>query len=488
MGQKLSPSSIEPNPRFIGREHEIARLREIAAQNESAIIVVHGRRRVGKTELIEQVFRERNLLKFEGIEGQDEAYQRRVFMRQLAQYAGDPAIASIEFGSWLEVFEYLSRFVSKGAWTLFFEELQWLSRYDETLVSELKYVWDNKFRRNKNLLLVLCGSAPSFMIGKVLKSKALHNRSMYELPLAEFSLAETREFFSPKRSQQEIMDAYLSVGGIPEYLKYLTRDSSVFLSMCRNSFVSGGFFSAERDRVFVSSLAKNKHYGEIVDFLANRRYATRGQIAAHLQIDPGGTLSTLLTDLELCGFIQHYTPFNMSDKAKLARYAIRDKYLQFYYKFVHPKRGDIAQGSFNRAPAEALSNNAWFTWLGYAFERYCRANHRKLAAVLGFSAVSYTSGVFYSRATDREDPGYQLDLVFKRNDRVLTLCEIKYLRGPAPRSTADEFERKLMRFPGWERQSIHKVLISAHGAEPALANTGYFDRILTLGEIFAMEA
>jgi len=360
--------------------------------------VVHGRRRVGKTELIEQVFRERNLLKFEGVEGQDEAYQRRVFMRQLAEYAGDVAIASIEFGSWLEVFEYLVRFVSNGTWTLFFGELQWLSCYKETLVAELKHVWDNKFRRDKNLLLVLCGSSPSFMIGKVLESKALHNRSMHELPLAEFSLAETREFFGAHRGQQEIMDAYLSVGGIPEYLKYLTHDSSVFLSLCRNSFVSGAFFSAERDRVFVSSLARNVHYGGIIDFLSQRRYTTRTEIAAHLKIDPGGNLSDLLTDLALCGFIQHYTPFNMSEKAKVMRYAIQDKYLQFYY-----------------------------------------------------------------------------------------LCEVKYLRGPAPRSTADEFERKLMRFPNWEHESIHKVLISAHGAEPALANMGYFDRILTLNDIFAME-
>jgi AAA+ ATPase superfamily predicted ATPase len=466
---------IKPNAAFIGRHYEIERLQALARQDKASIIVVHGRRRAGKTELIEQCFRQRHVLKFEGIEGHNEAWQRQQVMRQLAEYTGDVSLASLVCSSWLEVFEQIARYVASGVCTLFFEELQWLADYGERFVSELKHVWDNKFRHNDKLLLVLCGSSPSFMIGKVLHSNALYNRSMHELPLLPFSLAETRQFLGSRYGEQEVMDAYLSVGGIPEYLGYIRQDSSVFLSPCQHAFIRGGFFTTERDRVFVSSLASNAHYGKIVDFLSRRKFASRTKIAAHLKTDSGGSLSDLLTDLTLCGFVERFNPFNLAQTSKLARFAVRDPYLQFYYKFIGPKRSSIERGAFDRASASALASNT-----------YCRSQQQALAAVLGFGAVNFSAGPFYNRATDLQAPGYQIDLVFDRSDRVLTLCEIKYLRVPATVKVADEFEQKLALFPNTRNKSIHKVLISANGADKTLAASGYFDRIITLKDIFSM--
>jgi AAA+ ATPase superfamily predicted ATPase len=477
---------IKPNAAFIGRHYEIERLQTLAQQDKASIVVVHGRRRAGKTELIEQCFRQRRVLKFEGIEGHNEAWQRQQVMRQLAEYTGEVSLASLKYSSWLEVFEQIARYVATGVCTLFFEELQWLADYGERFVAELKHVWDNKFRHNDKLLIVLCGSSPSFMIGKVLHSNALYNRSMHELPLLPFSLAETRQFLGSRYGEQEVMDAYLTVGGIPEYLRYIRQDSSVFLSLCKHAFIRGGFFSTERDRVFVSSLARNAHYGKIVDFLSRRKFASRTQIAAHLKADSGGSLSDLLTDLTLCGFIERLNPFNLAQASKLARFAVRDPYLQFYYKFIGPKRSSIERGAFDRAPASALASNTYYTWLGYAFERYCRSQQQALAAVLGFGAVNFSAGPFYNRATDLQAPGYQIDLVFDRSDRVFTLCEIKYLRVPATVKVADEFEKKLALFPNVRNKSIHKVLISANGADKSLAASGYFDRIVTLEDIFSM--
>ena len=375
---------------------------------------------------------------------------------------------------------------SRGTWTLFFEEVQWLACYQEVFIAELKHAWDNQFRNNDRLIVVLCGSSPSFMVGKVLKSSALYNRSMHELPLAPFTLSETRQFLAGKFSHQEVMDAYLSVGGVPEYLKFLKQDSSVMLALCKSSFTSGGFFSTERDRVFVSSLAANKHYATIVETLSRRRFATRPQIAARLKIDAGGSLTSLLTDLELCGFIGRYVPFNLGANAKLARYVVRDQFLQFYYKFIAAKRGAIAQGAFDDHPESALSSDTYYIWLGFAFERYCRANAHKLAQSLGFGAVSFRAGAFYNRATEKEDSNYQIDLVFDRGDRVLSLCEIKYQRGAVTKKVIQEFETKLALFPNPGKRSIHKVLIAAQGADAAVTKSGYFDRILTLDDIFEM--
>jgi uncharacterized protein len=478
---------IKPNPAFIGRQYEIERLQALARQGKASIVVVHGRRRAGKTELIEQCFRQRRVLKFEGIEGHNEAWQRQRVLRQLAEYTGDISLASLICSSWLEVFEQIARYVARGVCTLFFEELQWLADYNERFVSEFKHVWDNKFRHNDKLLVVLCGSSPSFMIGKVLHSSALYNRSMHELPLLPFSLPETHQFLGPRYGDQEVMDAYLTVGGIPEYLRYIRQDSSVFLSLCQHAFTRGGFFSTERDRVFVSSLARNAHYGKIVDFLSRRKFASRMQIAGHLKSDSGGSLSDLLIDLALCGFVERFNPFNLAETSKLARFAVRDPYLQFYYKFIGPKRLSIERGAFNRSPAAALASHTYYTWLGYAFERYCRSQQQALAALLGFGAVSFSGGPFYNRATEHQAPGYQIDLVFDRSDRVFTLCEVKYLRVPATTKVAEEFEKKLALFPNPRNRSVHKVLISACGADKGLAASGYFDRIVTLQDIFEVK-
>ena len=208
----MKTMQIEENPTFIGRRYELERLRETGDCAEASILVVYGRRRVGKTELLEQAYRERNVLKFEGFEGQGQAEQIQAVLWQLAEYANDPLVRKLSLATWAEVFQVIGKYVSTGTWTLYLEELQWLANYDHKLIAELKFVWDNQLRRNRNLLLVLCGSSPSFMINSVLHSKALYNRSQHELRLRPFSLQETRSFLGGQRSVQEVMDAYLSVG------------------------------------------------------------------------------------------------------------------------------------------------------------------------------------------------------------------------------------------------------------------------------------
>ncbi len=284
----LYAKPIKPNTHFIGRQYEIDKLHQVQSLHEASILVVYGRRRIGKTELLEQFFRTRRIIKLEGIEGKPPKKQIESVLWQLSQYARDPYISKLKLKTWKEVFQFISKFIAKGKWTLYLEELQWLASYGNELITDLKYVWDNSLRYNKNLILVLCGSSPSFMLNHVLKSRALYNRSEHEIHLQEFDFPETKKFLGKKRSAREIMDAYLTVGGVPEYLKYVNRDSSVHLGLCRNSFTSGGFFSREYERIFTSSLAKNIHYKKIISFLSKKKFATRTDILRHLKIRSGG--------------------------------------------------------------------------------------------------------------------------------------------------------------------------------------------------------
>lgn len=226
---------------FLGRTAEQAKIKEFIARDDAGILVVYGRRRAGKTELIQHVFADRRLLKFEGIEGKDEAFQLAHVLRELGKYTKDSKIQHIPCSTWTEVFEVISSYVKRGACTLYFEELQWLANYRESFVSELKHAWDNHFRYNPKLKLILCGSSPSFFHSKVLRSKALYNRSMVELRVDRFSITEAKAFYKPVTAK-DLFDAYLTVGGIPVYLTEIKGRDSVYAKMAKASCVPGAFF------------------------------------------------------------------------------------------------------------------------------------------------------------------------------------------------------------------------------------------------------
>ncbi len=474
----MKPLTVRIKKNFVGRIFEIALLKKISSIKEASIIIMYGRRRVGKTELLEQTFRTRKLLKFEGIEGLSQENQLKNIMSQLSFYVQDPLLAKVNIGSWREFFQLLSTYVKKGSWTVYLEELQWLANYKNTLIAELKYVWDNFFRHNPNFILILCGSAPSFMLDHVIHSKALYNRSQHEIHLKEFTLAETKEFLK-NRSPREVFNAYLSVGGVPEYLKAISRDSSILLGLCKASFTSGRFFSREFEKIFTSSLSQNKHYREIIEILSTCKFATRKQLAEQLATSSGGNFSAVLLDLEKSGFIENYHPFNLTENTILTRYCIQDSYLQFYFKFIKPLKKNIESGAYNLNPKNALKVDIYIKWLGFAFERFCRKYHFVIARILQFAGVQYQAGSFFSRATDKDNPGYQIDLIFDRDDNVYTICEIKYFQKKVDTSVIAEFEKKLSLFQNKSNKTIHKVLICNEGADDALIKRGYFDDIIT---------
>lgn len=479
----LKTLQVIENNNFIGRWDERERLREIDHYPSAAILVMYGRRRVGKTELIEQVYAKRHIIKIEGIEGKTEAEQRAHVLLQISRVTQDPTYAKLHCDTWTEIFELLANLLKKDIWTLYFEEVQWLANYRSDFIAELKYVWDNALRHNPKLLLILCGSSPSFMINEVMHSKALYNRSQFEMHLEPLPLVDAQKMLSA-RSKREIMDAYLTLGGIPEYLKRVNQSSSVFLGICNNAFKKNGLLSTEYQRIFISSMADSTHYQAVIEFLSRIHFATRLEIAKHIGIKPGGTLTSLLDDLRLCGFIEEYTSYHLPNSKLLVRYAIADNYLMFYFNFIKPIEKEIAAGKFNHEPTQAIKQDTYYKWLGYSFERFCRKNAFMIAKLLGFSGVQFKSGAYFSKKINEINSNFQIDLVFDRADHVLTICEIKYLQKKVDVGVIEEFERKIELLPNAGKRTIHKVLIAANGATDNLINRHYFDRIITLNDFF----
>lgn len=472
------------NTKFVGRENELNYIKKLQQADTAQILVVYGRRRAGKTELIEQSFRTRQLLKFEGLENQSPAEQRVHFLEQLAEYVQDSKISKLKYESWKEVFELLAQYCKQGVWTIYLEELQWMANYEDELISELKYVWDNFLSKNSKIILVLCGSAPSFIINKVINSKALYNRSLNQIHLGEFSIEESYEFLEKKSiGLHELMDIYLTIGGIPEYLKYFKRGAPFFKTLGNESFLRGGFFVSEYKRIFTSSLAKNPDYQKIISYLAKNKYASRENIIKFLNIKSGGYLTGLLVDLEESGFIEKITPLGTGAKTTLCYYVIKDAYLQFYFKFIEPELGKINENHFEENALAALEMATYRKWLGFAFEKWCRRNSRRIAKHLEFSAIKYEVGSYFKRDHLKQNKGLQIDLLFNRKDRVKTVCEVKYTESPVGTSVINAFEKKIQLLDITKTESISRVLISARGADKSLKDRAYFDAIITLEDL-----
>jgi uncharacterized protein len=474
----LVPMAVRRNPRFAGRDVEYAKLSALGRGASAKIVVVYGRRRVGKTELIEQTFAKRNLLKFEGLERQGKARQMTQFLETLARYLNDPYIAKLQLRSWREVLLLVAKKIQRGKWTLYLEELQWLANYQSELVSALKYVWDNELRHNKDLLVVLCGSAPSFMIGKVLLSSALYNRTEVNFPVQPLSLPAVQAFFGKSYDPFEIMDAVLTVGAIPPYLDRLRDAPSVLIGLARNSFMPDSYFLDEYPRIFTSSMADNKDYQRALELLAKKQFATKAEIASALGRVTGGGLADLLNDLEQTGFITSYSPVSAPLASKLKRYHLTDPYVRFYLNFIRSIAPRISKGIYHKHPERAIDTLAWRAWMGLNFERWVRQHGTVIAAILGFDGIDYDFGPYFARGT----PGVQIDLVFERADKVTTVVEVKYNRDPVGLEVIAEFEKKCSLYPKRGR-SLRRVLVAAGGASKELVRRAYFDRVIALDEL-----
>jgi AAA+ ATPase superfamily predicted ATPase len=497
---------VRENPDFVGRSRYWQQLEAIDALDETAIIAIYGRRRVGKTELIEQFFRRRPILKFEGLQPDrtvirksDPAEVQRQIESCLARLDSYTESGNhyrrMKLERWSEFFEVLLPYVESEPAILYFEELQWLANYRDDFLSEFKPFWDDTLRHNRRLRVVISGSAPAFIVSQFLSNSAMYNRSNHMIKLEPFDAGEIAAFL--RKDIRENLLAAIAVGGIPEYLKQLKNTRSVYLGLCDKSYQPNGFFRLEKDRIFVSSLAANRAYEDTLDYLAKHRYATRDRLhkaVHHTSRYAGGSFSALLQELVEVGFVEKYTPLTVKNPrtSRIARYGISDEYLHFYYRFIEPKLAAIDAGKFADNPSTAINPQDFSKLMGYSFERWCRRNEALIAAQMKFGGVvDYLHGAWYAKS-DEDADGAQIDLMYIRKDSKIILCEIKYnTQAPVTRKVIAETQGKLERFiehhPQYRRHTFETALITAEPVSQALVDEGFFTYFIIAEQLFARE-
>ncbi len=469
---------------IIGRKAEKAVLEAALQSPEAEMIAIVGRRRVGKTFLVTQTYSDRIKLELTGIQRATLQQQLGNFTDVLQTYQGTSDTALDVPEDWLSAFRLLRQYVQTQLTdekiVLFFDELPWLANSHSGFLEALGYFW-NSWASRQNLVIVLCGSAASWMIEKVVKDTGgLHNRITRRLHLEPFSLLETELFLQARGvhwDRYQIVQFYMITGGIPHYLKEAEPGKSAMQTIDRVCFSATGLLRDEFSNLYPALFKNSELHVTLVRTLAQKKSGmTRQQLIETLKIPSGGTISTVLEELEQSGFITLSFPFGKRVRDKVWR--LTDEYSIFYLQFIE---GQVLQKSNNWL--NLLDSQAYKAWSGFAFENICLRHVQQIKKTLGISGVYTEASAFYKKGTDTEE-GAQIDLVLDRKDRIINLFEIKFYGDALHFGTAEMAALRhksgvFTRSTGTKKY-VDCVLITTFGVK----NPGILDHVLTLDDLF----
>jgi len=472
---------------LIGRAPQKKIIEEALASKKSEFIVVYGRRRVGKTYLIKQVLGRHIHFEMTGIQKGDLADQLDNFLEKYIEFTGNEDAGKPV--SWMKAFGMLKRYLSKlksnKKKVLFLDELPWIDTHKSKFLGMLGHFW-NDWATYNNVLLVVCGSAASWMVKNVLDNKGgLHNRATQYIPLQPFNLLETEQFLQAKKikaNRYQVVQLYMALGGIPYYLDLLKPSQSIPQNIDRLCFDRDGFLRNEFDRLFKSLFDKAEKHIAVVKALATKwKGLTRKEIATLTGLSNAGSLTRILEELERSAFIQIYYPFGKKKKGSLFR--LTDNFSLFYLKLIAQRNLRNQQNVF----LKIFTNHAFKIWCGYAFENTCFIHYRQIANALGIAAIFHEFSSFQFQGNDTYS-GLQIDILIDRADGIINLCEVKFATAnykltPAYKQTLRERADTFAAISK-TRKSIFTTLITTYGLHNADEHVDVLQNVLTLDDLF----
>jgi len=410
--------------KIIGRRDEIAELEELYSNGRSEFVVLYGRRRVGKTFLVNEIFKDRftfthTALSPVEIKGKElMKMQLRHFCHSLIRHG---AKIKEEPTNWLDAFFILERFLETKSdgrrMVIFIDELPWLDTPRSSFITAFEGFWNGWGAKRDDVMLIVCGSAVSWISDKLLGSKGgLYNRTTSEIKLKPFSLSESEEFYRSRQvmlDRYDILQSYMIFGGVPYYLNLVNRAGSLAQNVDRLIFNRKGKLTDEFDRLFSSMFTNPDEAIKVIKALSGKRIGyTREELLKITGITDGGGFTKLLKSLEESDFIKRFRYFG--EKMKGARYRLVDNYCLFYLNYLYKK--DTDDHEFWQHNQHSPSVNAW---RGFAYENVCSSHIREIKHALGISGVHTETYSWKGKES-------QIDLVIDRDDRLINLCECKY--------------------------------------------------------------
>lgn len=471
------------NQPFIGRATERQLLGDALDSPRAELVAIIGRRRIGKTYLVRTCYAEALAFQITGIQHAPLKEQLYHFHQQLQRQGGQ--VEHIPT-SWLEAFSMLMAFLeslpSAKKHVVFFDELPWLDTTKSGFLRALSAFW-NDWAAMRQVVVVICGSAASWMIKKVIEHKGgLHNRVTRLIRLLPFTLHETQTYLHSlgvRYDQYQTALLYMVTGGIPFYLQAAIPGLSANQNIAQLCFRAQGLLAEEFYRLYASLFDTPERYLKVIRALSSKwKGMSRQELVDVAQLPDSGALTMMLKELELSGFITSYSPFGKKKKDTI--YRLTDPYSLFYLKFMTEQP---AEKSWDHI----LQTAKWHTWAGYAFENLCMLHIAGIRSVLGISGIHSHISSFYSRGNGTHG-GMQIDLLIDRADNCINICEIKFATADyaIDKQYALVLRNRIETFRSLTKTRKHLFLtfITTFGITQNIHSTGLIDQQLSLDALF----
>ena len=477
---------------IIGRDKEIKELVELYNSDKSEFVAVYGRRRVGKTFLIDEALKGKITFRHAGLSPVDEEGKKNSLKDQLKHFYFSLQMQGMKKSkcpsSWMEAFFMLSQLLEAKdngkRQVVFLDELPWMDTPRSGFITAFEGFWNTWGCHRDNLMLVVCGSANSWMRDNLVNSHGgLYGRTTYEVKLSPFKLGECEQFLKKKgirMSRYDIVQSYMVLGGIPYYLGYMKKGLSLAQNIDLLFFEKDAKLRNEYDRLFASVFSNPEQMKRIVGFLGTRRMGyTRQEILSKVGLDDNGLSSKMLKALVASDFIQPYVPFGMSKHNE--HYKLTDPFCLFYQKFVEGCTEIDPKFWIHNVTSQSVSS-----WRGFAFEEVCLSHVRQIKQAINILDVSSSQSSWALRGDDDTEGG-QIDLLINRKDNVVDMCEMKFYNEDY--TVTKSYHAKLVHRENLlqellpKRASVHHILVTTYGLKYN-ENSGIFQHVITIDQLF----
>jgi AAA+ ATPase superfamily predicted ATPase len=472
---------------FFGREFELQAINKLFKKRSASLVVIQGRRRIGKSRLIEKFAEKLPFYTFSGIaptEDTTEQSERDEFALQLSIQTGLPEVKADD---WTKLFLLLAEKIKTGRRVVLFDEISWIGSKDSEFLGKFINAWDRYFKKNAELIFILCGSSSIWIEDNILSNTGFLGRISYRLTLEELPLPTCNQFWEGiggHVSSFEKLKVMALTGGVPRYLEEVKPTISAEENIKDLCFTKGGALVNEFEEIF-SDLYQKKSptYKKIVKALSGCPLEIK-DICAELKIKQTGYISDHLEDLIKSGFVtRDYTwHLNSNEVSRLSHFRLSDNYLRFYLKYVDKYRERIENGDFTFKSLSLLPN--WDGIMGLQFENIVLNNRMHIKQKLGLSPDEVVSdNPFFQRKT-KALPGCQIDYLIQTKFKNLYVCEIKFSKNKIGMNVIREVEKKLRDFQYPKGFSCRPVLIHVNGVTEEVMQSGFFSNIIDFGELF----
>jgi uncharacterized protein len=473
---------------FIGREKEKQILLNALKSGRPELIAVIGRRRVGKTFLIRNVYKGKIVFEFSGSHDAGMKIQLKNFRNALTEYSRNNDQLKIP-GDWTDAFSLLKELIcsyrEKDNKVVFLDEFPWIETPRSGFIPAFEHFWNSWASMRENLIIIICGSSASWMIKNVVNNKGgLHNRLTSTIRLMPFRLKETELFFKKKGiilDRQQVATLYMIMGGIPFYLNSIHKGESASMYVDRLCFTKDGLLTGEFSNLYHSLFKEaGKHIAVVKTLAKHPEGLTRDALVNQTGVISGGRFSGTLSELEESGFINSYTPFGKTSSSRI--YKLVDEFTFFYYRFLEQ---NLYTGI--NTWLKLSSDHRWKVWSGFAWERLCLKHTEEIKTALGISGVLSENGIWRTRG-DKTKAGAQIDLYINRNDDCINLCETKYYSSKftIDKNYAKSLERKidLFRTETGTTRTLFLTFITVKGLKENQYSIALVQKSLTLDSLF----